>query len=168
MTQNEKDIEWFKAVFNDHFEYIRNYLYYLSGNIMLAEDLTQDVFLMLWENHRGIRKETVRAYLFTIAKNNYFKHYRRTKINLNFMSSILTGQENESPDFILEIREFDQQLQRALGDIPEKTRVVFLMNRIDGLKYAEIADNLRISVKAVEKHITKALKLLRDKLDRKL
>jgi RNA polymerase sigma-70 factor (ECF subfamily) len=168
MMQEEKDIEWFKAVFNDHFESIRNYLYYLSGNITLAEDLTQDVFLSLWKDHHKIRKETIRAYLYTVAKNNYFKHHRRTKISLNFISSHLAGQENESPDFILEIKEFDQQLQRAISDIPEKTRAIFLMNRIDGLKYAEIADNLKISVKAVEKHMTKALKLLKDKLDRKL
>jgi len=168
MRQNEKDIEWFKAVFNDHFEYIRNYLYYLSGNITLAEDLAQDVFLSLWEDHQKIREETIRAYLYTVAKNNYFKHHRRTKISLNFINFHLAGQENESPDFILEIKEFDQQLQRSIGDIPEKTRAIFLMNRIDGLKYAEIADNLKISVKAVEKHMTKALKLLKDKLDRKL
>ncbi|MEL7587855.1 MAG: sigma-70 family RNA polymerase sigma factor [Prolixibacteraceae bacterium] len=168
MTQDENDVDWFKRVFNDHFEYIRNYLYYLSGNITLAEDLTQDVFLTLWEEHQKIRKETVRAFLYTVAKNLYFKHHRKTKINLSFINSLLSEQNQESPEFILELKEFDQKLQQAISEIPEKTRIIFLMSRLDRMTYSEIAGNLKLSAKAVEKHMTKALKLLKEKTDRKL
>lgn len=168
MTQDKNDVDWFKQVFNDHFEYIRNFLYYLSGNITLSEDLTQDVFLVLWEEHRKIRKETVRAFLYTVARNQYFKHHRKTKINLSFINSLMLEQNNESPEFILEMKEFDRKLQQAISEIPEKTRIIFLMSRIDRMTYAEIAENLKISAKAVEKHMTKALKLLKEKTDRKL
>lgn len=168
MTQDEKNVDWFKQVFNDYFEYIRNFLYYLSGNITLAEDLSQDVFLILWEEHQKIRKESVRAFLYTVAKNLYFKHHRKTKINLSFINSLLLEQDHESPEFILELREFDKKLQQAISEVPEKTRIVFLMSRIDRMTYAEIAETLKLSLKAVEKHMTKALKLLKEKTDRKL
>jgi RNA polymerase sigma-70 factor (ECF subfamily) len=58
----------FKKAFDEHYERIRNYLYYLSGDIIMAEDLVQDVFLVLWEERRRVRKDTVRAFLFTLAK----------------------------------------------------------------------------------------------------
>ncbi len=167
MTQEKQNIDWFKTVFNDYFEYIRNYIYYLSGDIALAEDLTQDVFLAFWEEQGRIKKETVRAYLFTIAKNLFFKYHRRKKINLTFISSLIPEQDQQSPEFVLELKEFDQALQKLIGRIPEKTRVIFLMNRIDRLTYTEIAETMKISIKAVEKHMTKALKFLRENMDQK-
>lgn len=143
-------------------------MYYLSGDITLAEDLAQDAFLLLWEERQKMRKETVRAFLFTVAKNSYYKHHRRKNIHLNFVSSWVSGNDYESPEFMMELKEFDHKLQQVIARIPEKTRAVFLMNRIDQLSYAEIAENLKIGTKAVEKHMTKALKIIREKVDRKL
>ncbi len=168
MVQKDADIDWFKDIFDKYYEYIRNFLYYLSGDISLAEDLTQDVFLHLWEDHRKVNKETLKPYLFTVAKNKYFKHHRRKVISLNFTSTLKLEQENESPDFLMELKEFDLILQKAIATVPDKTRAIFLMSRIDQMAYSEIASNLDISVKAVEKHMNKALKTLKDKLDRKL
>ena len=51
--------EWFKDAFEQHFDYIRKYLYYLSGDIMLTEDLVQDVFLQLWEKRDSVKNETI-------------------------------------------------------------------------------------------------------------
>jgi RNA polymerase sigma-70 factor (ECF subfamily) len=164
----EKDNGWFKKVFDEHYEYVRNYLYYLSGDINIAEDLVQDVFMLFWEERHKMRKETIRSFLFTVAKNSYYKHHRKKNIHLNFMNSLVSGRDNESPEFLLELKEFDRKLQDAIAGVPEKTRAIFLMSRIDNMTYAEIAENLNIGTKAVEKHMTKALKLLREKVDRKL
>jgi len=76
--------------------------------------------------------------------------------------------EKESPEFVLEMKEFDNKLQAAIADLPDKSRVVFLMNRIDGITYREIAENLGVSVKAVEKQMSRALRILREKLGDKL
>ncbi|MEO0626668.1 MAG: sigma-70 family RNA polymerase sigma factor, partial [Bacteroidota bacterium] len=67
----------------------------------------------------------------------------------------------ESPGFKMEETEFYQQLQSAIAALPEKNRIVFLMNRIDKLTYREIAERLEISQKAVEKRMSKALVELR-------
>lgn len=168
MLQDSDEKEWFKNVFEEHYDYLRNYIYYLSGDVVLAEDLSQDAFMQIWEERQKLKAETFRAYLFTITRNNYFKHYRRKTVKLNFINSLLNESNLESPEFILELKEFDNQLQRAISALPDKTRAVFLMSRIDSMSYNEIANNLNVSIKAVEKHITKALKLLKSKVDRKL
>ncbi|WP_163708039.1 RNA polymerase sigma factor [Mangrovibacterium lignilyticum] len=168
MPEDLDEKEWFALTFDKHYEYIRNYLYYLSGDIALAEDLSQDVFLQVWEERAHVNRQTVRSYLFAIAQNSYFKYHRRKNVKLNFINSLLNENEHESPEFLLELKEFGQKLQGVIAEIPDKTRAIFLMSRIDSMSYSEIAVNLDISNKAVEKHMSKALKYLRSKVDRKL
>lgn len=159
---------WFKEVFERYYEFIRNYLFYLSGDIKLSEDLAQDVFLQLWENRKKVKGETLRSYLFTIARNSYFKDFRKQKSELKFKSGYFEKVEYESPEFLLELKEFDKKLQKTISELPEKCRTVYLMNRIDEMKYAEIAESLNVSVKAIEKQMSKALSILRKELGVKL
>lgn len=168
MKDNSDAKSWFKDIFDKNYEYIRNYLFYLSGDIELSEDLVQDVFLQLWEKRREVKSETLQSYLFTIARNNFLKNVRRQNYDLKFRSTFLMKIENESPGYKLEMKEYDQKLQAAIAGLPEKSRIVFLMNRIDGITYREIAANLDVSVKAVEKQMSKALAILREKLGEKI
>lgn len=159
---------WFKGVFDENYEYIRNYLFYLSGDIKLAEDLVQDVFLRLWEKRSSVKNESVRAFLFTIARNDFLKNRRQHKYDLKFRSTYFEQIENKSPEYLLELKEFDQKLQKTIAGMPEKCRVIYLMNRIDEMTYAEIAGSLKVSVKAVEKQMSKALRILQNELGRKM
>jgi RNA polymerase sigma-70 factor (family 1) len=168
MEETLKGTEWFKGIFDDHYDYIRNYLYYLSGDIGLAEDLAQDVFLKLWEYRGKVDDSTVKSLLFRIAKNLFINSHKRKVIDLKFISKQTDNIENESPQYILELKEFDIRLQRAISNLPEQCRTFFLMNRIDDLKYQEIANNFGISVKAVEKQISKALKILRGQFEHRM
>ena len=120
MLQDLDEKEWFAVVFDTHYDYIRNYLYYLSGDIVLAEDLSQDVFLQIWEERAKINRDTVRSYLFTVAKNLYFKYYRRQNVKLNFVNSLLKENNNESPEYILELKEFDKKLINKLNNHRKK------------------------------------------------
>jgi RNA polymerase sigma-70 factor (ECF subfamily) len=74
----------------------------------------------------------------------------------------------ETPEFELEVKEFDRKLQRVLSELSEKSRTVFLMNRMDQMTYNEIAQNLDISVKAVEKRMKKALEFVRKEIEQKI
>ena len=74
----------------------------------------------------------------------------------------------DNPQFILEEKEWHLALMAAIEALPEKTRIVFLMSRMEDLTYEEIADRLSLSIKTVESHMTKALKLLRKALPLKL
>ena len=168
MNAGFKSKGWFEHLFNLHYQYILNYLYYLSGDSELSEDLAQDVFMQLWEKKDQVMDETVRPFLYTIARNCFLKSTRRNKYDLKFKSEYLEEHENESPEFIMEMKEFDRNLQDAIAGLPEKSRIVFLMNRMDGLTYREIADNLGVSVKAVEKQMSRALSVLRETFGAKI
>jgi len=165
-----KDKTWFEEIFDTHYDAVRNYLFYMCGDMKLAEDLGQDVFLTLWENKDKLREDTLRAFLFTIARNRYFKHHRRKSVNLKFHNSLIGSEDKEyqSPDYLVEVKEFDEKLQNAISNLPERSRTIFLMNRLDDLSYRQISEHLKISVKAVEKQMTKAIRLLHESLDRRL
>jgi RNA polymerase sigma-70 factor (family 1) len=168
MEETKKGTEWFKLIFDEYYDYIRNYLYYLGSDMEIAEDLAQDVFMKLWENKDKVNDITVKPLLFKIAKNLYINSYKRKNLDLKFINTKTDSIENESPQYVLEVKEFDQRLQKAISNLPDQCRTFFLLNRIDDLKYQEIAKNFGISVKAVEKQISKAMKLLRDQFEQKM
>jgi RNA polymerase sigma-70 factor (ECF subfamily) len=84
-------------------------------------------------------------------------------LELNYKNSLAFSLADVSPEEEMEYKELQQRYKKALAGLPEKQRVVFLMSRVDGLKYHEIADRLNISVKAVEKRMKNALDDLKSK-----
>jgi RNA polymerase sigma-70 factor (family 1) len=165
---NGIDAAAFDLIFNNWYNPIRNFIYYKSGNIHTAEDIAQDTFVKIWEKKNEIRTETVKNLLFTIANNLFLNKLAHQKVSFNFVNNYQSNQLSEAPDFELEMKQFNNQLQAALAELDEKKRTVFLMNRIDEFTYNEIAENLGLSVKAVEKRMEKALAFLRKRIDKKI
>lgn len=89
------------------------------------------------------------------------------KLNLKLQQTIVEDRTFETPEFEMEIKEFDRKLQRVLSELNDNNRTVFLMNRIDQMTYNEIAASLNISVKAVEKRMKKALEHVRKEIEQK-
>ena len=166
-TFNKVDL---KRIYDEHFDGLRRFLYYKCGEMELAEDLVQEVFIKVWEKRAIIRKESVKSLLFTIANNllmNHFNHMKVVRSHEGQEIQMGTGHA-VSPQFVLEEKEFEEELNRVIGELPDGCREVFLMNRIDKLKYEEIAERLELSVKAIEKRMSKALSILKEELGRKL
>ncbi|WP_284651272.1 RNA polymerase sigma factor [Flavobacterium terrisoli] len=156
----------FSNFFKSHAKALRNYLYYKFGNEDQAEDITQEAFIKLWQNCADVPLEKAKSYVYTIANNASLNVIAHQKVVLNYAKSVPNKDTtNESPEFILEEDEFKSKLLKAIEKLNETQRVAFLMHRIDGKKYAEIAAELDISVKAVEKRIHVALLELRKEFD---
>lgn len=158
---NLKDKE---QLFNSHYdewsEAVFRFLYYKIGDREMCEDLVHDVFVKYWSRIGIDDVQNIKNYLFTIARNLMINEMRHQKVILKFQQ-FLTIDSCKSPHFDLEVSEFKEKLEHAIAILPEGQREVFLMNRLEGLKYREIAELLQISQKAVEKRMTKALQELR-------
>lgn len=157
----------FEQLFDAYCDELRHYIYYRSGDAVVAEDIVQDAFLKIWEIRSTVRMDTARALLYTIASNVYANRYNRQKLKFRFEQTIIEDRTFETPEFELEVKEFDRKLQQVLAGLNEKSRIVFLMNRIDQMTYNEIAKNLDISVKAVEKRMKKALEFIHTQIEQK-
>lgn len=159
--------EVYKQTYFDYSEYLRNFLFYKSGNMGLSEDLVQESFVKLWENCAKVQLDKAKSYLFTVANNLFLNTVEHQKVKLKFQEHSDENRVENDPQFILEEKEFKLKLENAISELPENQRIVFLMNRIDKKKYKEIAEELELSVKAVEKRMHLALKALR-KLHKKI
>jgi len=157
----------FEIVFNSFQGVIFNFLLFKTRDPYIAEDLLQETFLKVWKNRSTLDEtRSLKNYLYTIADNLTHNHFRHAKVVADHLgrteSKMFTTIDN--PQFILEEKEWYLALAAAIEALPEKTRIVFLMSRMEDLTYEEIADRLSLSIKTVESHMTKALKLLRKAL----
>lgn len=152
----------YKELFMAHARHVRNFLYYKGAKSDEAEDLMQEAYLRLWRECSKVPAEKAKSFLFRVAHNLFLDAKKHEQVVLRFQQrSPNTDQENEDPQFIMETNELQQKLESAIAQLPEKQRTVFLMNRMDKMTYAEIAERLELSVKAVEKRMSQALAKMR-------
>ncbi len=156
--------EDFKKLFDQHFDELRRYVFYRCGDTELATDITQECFLKIWEKKNKVELNKVKGLLFKMAADLFISKYRQQKRDLHFFKHFYFEEADYSPEELLSFKQLKEHYETILHRMPDKQRVVFLMSRIDGLKYHEIASNLGLSVKAVEKRMKNALELLRDSL----
>ncbi len=159
--------ELFKKLFETYFDDVRRFIFYKSGNETRATDLAQDVFMKLWEKDLPIDETRVKGLLFKIANDLFISSYRKEKVAFNFFNTYQMDEKVLSPHDHLNYTELKAAYEKALQSMPEKQRTVFLMNRVEELTYAKIADLLNLSVKAVENRMSLALKHLRKHLDKR-
>jgi RNA polymerase sigma-70 factor (ECF subfamily) len=156
----------FEYVFKKHFKDLHAYASAILKDTSEAEEIVQNVFYKLWEKQDRLQiKQSLTSYLYRSVYHESLNHLKRAKIKLAYQSYAKNSMEDSSnADEKISLRELEQRLEKALNELPEKCRTVFQLSRFEELKYQEIADRLQISVKTVENHMGKALKLLRHKL----
>lgn len=157
--------QFFKEIFDNHFDTVRNYIYYRSGDTELATDIAQDAFLKVWEKQIDVSNMNFVGLLCKIAKDILITSYRKQRVDAKFRMNIQPIVNNQSPDEKLQFNELRNKYESALTELPEKQRIVFLMSRIDNMTYKEIAEANSISIKAVEKRMKNALSYLKKELN---
>jgi RNA polymerase sigma-70 factor (ECF subfamily) len=141
----------FEELFNLYCQQLINFARRYVLDKQIAENIVQDVFVSIWQ----------------AVKNNSLKHLRHLKIeNKGIDDSPTYIYDDERPDKKLDEKEVELKIHQAINELPEKCREIFKMNRFENLKYAEIAEILDISIKTVETQMGRALKKLRDRLNR--
>lgn len=161
------DSRVFEELYSSHSKKIYNYIYYKCGNKDQAEDLVQEAYVKMWKNCAKIVYDKARSFLYTVANNMFLNEVAHKKVVLNYQKLPTKSATNEDPSYLIEEQEFMEKLQNAIADLTEGQREVFLMNRIDGMSYKEIAVTLEISIKAVEKRMHGALLKMREKISGK-
>ncbi len=152
----------FRTVFQSHFKLLRNFLVFRFRDVERAEDTAQNAFVILWENCGKIRTEQAKSFLYTTAIRLSLNLVKHDKVVSKFeLVARPSEAHHESPEFVLLENELKSRLEKAINDLPEKQRTVFLMNRFENQTYTEIASLLDISVKTVEKRMHQALLSLR-------
>ena len=156
----------YRYLFDRYYTPLCQYVYGLLMNQDDAEDVVQELFLNLWKNRDKIEvRENVSGYLYRAAKH----------LTLNLLRSrpsmeALDGQEIISSFYEenrLEAEEFRVALYGCIDRLPDRSREVLLLHRLEGLKQQEIADRLSITVKTIKNLIWTSLRRLRECLEKK-
>lgn len=155
----------FERLYKKHSKNLHDFLFYKFGEQFNPEDKVQEAFIKLWQNCAKVDPSKAKSYLFTTANNLMLNAAAHQKVVLKYEKQPQKHSTNETPEFVLQEKEYHQKIEMALANLTEAQRVAFLMNRVEGKRFKEIAELLDISTKAVEKRIYSALKKLREDID---
>jgi len=154
----------YNELFRKHYKPATRYIYYKCGNLKQAEDIVQNVFVKIWKLCASIIYSKAKSYIYSACNNSFLNEVAHKKVVLKHQKTIVEHTNHESPDFLIEVDEFRIKLKQAISDLNTKEREVFLLSRVEDKTYKEIAEITGLTVKAVERRMSKALKELREKL----
>ncbi len=164
--KNICDTKVYDSIFNTYAKDLKRFLYFKFRDMESAEDVLQETFIKLWTNCHKVIYSKVKSYLFTLANNAFLDIKKHEKVVRAHQDGFVNYNNSESPEFLMIEEEFLIEVEKMIADLPEKQRKVFLLSRIEKKKYKEIAIQLDISIKTVEKRMHNALLVMRKKLGR--
>jgi RNA polymerase sigma-70 factor, ECF subfamily len=132
----------------------------------VSEELAQDVFLELWRRRESLAEDSsIAGYLMQAVRNRALNHLRHLAVQRKSVVYVeALSEPAEHADAQAQASELQSALIQAIAELPPRTREVFVMSRERGLRYTEIADQLGVTVKAVEANMSRALRMLRERL----
>ncbi len=157
--------EIFSKIYSKYSKDLYNFLYYKYGESLGPNDKMQDAFIKLLDNCKNVTPAKAKGFLFSVAKNMMLNEIKHQKVVLRHREIKPKEYTNESPEFIIEQKQFLSKYQTALARLTEDQRVAFLLNKVEGKKHAEIAEMLGVTKKAVENRIYTAYKKLKSEIE---
>jgi RNA polymerase sigma-70 factor (ECF subfamily) len=161
--------------FNSLYERYHRALYFfalkLSNNPHDAEELTQSVFVTIWETRKSIDpSQSFSTYIFSIARNRFYDMVRK-RVTENCYADYILQQNNLLADDLekqMEDKEINEIIQKLLQQVPERRQEIFRMRHEENLSYKQIAKKLQISENTVDTQIRNVLNFLRKELPKYL
>jgi len=156
-------VEAFREIYSRYWRMVYLLAYKKLNNREVAEELTQNLFVSLWEKRLEVNIGNLRAYLLTALKYSIIKHYRSLLVQGKYLAHCNgSTQEYENPvEQHIHAADLGKAINEALAQLPPKTRQIFELSRYDLLSNRQIAESLGVSEKTVEYHITQSVKILR-------
>ena len=158
----------FDTLYKRYFKRLYKFAYLILKTHEDAENIIQDVYLNLWLNRHKVEKgSSVRYYIFTIAYNSAISLIRIRIKESQFIEYVKSLQfvNQDQTDMEMEYKERNERLYKIIDTLPERQKEIYILHGVEGLKYAEISEQLNISVKTVENHISRAIKTIRKRLN---
>jgi RNA polymerase sigma-70 factor, ECF subfamily len=161
------DPDSFSDIFSVFYKDMVCFAYSFTHDLHAAEDIVQDTFVKLWEDHEKLNVTvSLKSILLKTIQNKCIDWHRHKKIVNNHSDYIIDNSplyEYDTDNYVLR-SELEGMIEKAIENLPEKVKEAFEMNRVEGLKYQEIAIKLNVSIRTIEVRISKALELLRKSL----
>ncbi len=161
------DITVFEMLFRTYYQPLCNYAYTFLQDKEDAEEIVQSTFLMVWEKRGALAIHTsVKPYLYAMVRNACLNVLKHQKIKQRHAGEeiALAERAHDSVSQVVATNELEHRIKIAMDELPEQCRLVFKLSRFEELKYSEIAEQLNISIKTVENHMGKALRIMREQL----
>lgn len=158
--------ELFEEMYEPLFRYVRS----ITKGPESARDVTQDVFIRLWEARDSLSPgQSLEAYLYRMARNRAYNHQRNRRTRTEKEDTVreqTTAQPAPPtpPDTQAGADQLEDRLWRWIGELTERQREALVLSRFDGLSHDEVADVMDISPRTVNNHIVRALKHLRGRI----
>ncbi len=161
------DSNAFREIYLLYVNRIYNFIKKYVRSDAQCEELVQVVFVKIWENHKNIiQSESLSGYIYRIAKNCTFNYLRRQIYMRAFEAGAVQNGNYDDDDLLKKIisKDLEFYLAKYIEHLPEKRREIFILSRIHGFTYKEIALKLNISENSVDTHLRLAVRDLKNKL----
>jgi RNA polymerase sigma-70 factor (family 1) len=162
------DSSAFEEIYNRYWRQLYGFIYLQIGSKEDAENIIQELMLTLWQNRDQIDIQNLRNYLF-ISARNLSNRYIRSQMNLRkYREYQLMGEvfDQIDTDQIFNENQLMKAIEAALDQLPDKTAMIFRMHKMDDISVKMIATQMGLSDKAVQYHIYKSMKSLREHFQR--
>ena len=139
----------FERFYNLYYDQVFRFAYYCLGEKEACREVVTDVFFSVWQSRKRLKDiDNIDTYLYISVRNESFRFQARNKdlnrVSLNELLPLMEEEDEGSPEEHLELKEMREMLDKAIDELPEKCRLVFLMSREEGLKTKEIAEILSV------------------------
>jgi RNA polymerase sigma-70 factor (family 1) len=161
----------FKELYGRYHGGLYGFLYKFLKSAELTEDITQEIFIKVWDQHRELPElMSIKSYLFTLGKNHAFNFLKRAGIDQVAKAEIVKNYktDNNSLESAIHARDYSRYLEELLATLTPQSREVFRLCRQEGRTYDEAAELLGITRHTVKKHMVRTMRVLGDSVEKDL
>lgn len=150
------DPQAFEDIYRRYWQRLYDFACTKTRDTDTAEEIVQELFVTIWERRHSLQVKNLQSYLFTSVRNRIIDHFKDKAF-----AALDSVDPLSEPDYPLFLDELEQAMQQAVGQLPEKTRKIFVLSRFEGNTVRQIASLLGMPERTVEYHITQALRTLK-------